>query len=104
MGGASERSRKATGFILDMVPVMMVIIVVVLMFQLQDITAMVLTLMTAPLGIMGVIASLIIFDMPMGFLAQLGILALSGIIIRNSVILMDQIHRQIDDGEQGFMP
>jgi multidrug efflux pump subunit AcrB len=85
-----------------MVPAMLMIIVILLMIQLQNIPNMILTLLTAPLGLMGVIASLLIFDMPMGFLSQLGILALSGIIIRNSVILMDQIDRQVAAGEDRY--
>ncbi|WP_321418011.1 efflux RND transporter permease subunit [uncultured Desulfobacter sp.] len=102
IGGLSEQSKKSTGHILEMVPAMFMIIVILLMIQLQNISNMILTLLTAPLGLMGVIASLLIFDMPMGFLAQLGILALSGIIIRNSVILMDQIDRQVAAGENRY--
>lgn len=102
IGGITERSRQATAFILAMAPAMFMIIVIILMIQLQDISGVILTLLTAPLGIIGVIASLLTFHMPMGFLAQLGILALSGIIIRNSVILMDQIHRQLRAGETRY--
>jgi len=102
IGGLSEQSQKATAYILEVVPAMTMIIVILLMIQLQNIPNMILTLLTAPLGLMGVIASLLIFDMPMGFLSQLGILALSGIIIRNSVILMDQIDRQVAAGEDRY--
>ena len=102
IGGISERSSQATAFILALAPAMFMIIVIILMIQLQDISAVILTLLTAPLGIIGVITSLLAFHMPMGFLAQLGILALSGIIIRNSVILMDQIHRQLKAGETRY--
>ncbi|WP_020587830.1 efflux RND transporter permease subunit [Desulfobacter curvatus] len=102
IGGLAEQSKKATGYILEMIPAMSMIIVILLMIQLQNIPNMILTLLTAPLGLMGVIASLLIFDMPMGFLSQLGIFALSGIIIRNSVILMDQIERQVVAGESRY--
>ena len=102
IGGLAEQSQKATGYILEMVPAMAMIIVIILMIQLQNIANMVLTLLTAPLGLMGVIVSLLVFDLPMGFLSQLGILALSGIIIRNSVILMDQIDRQVAEGESRY--
>ena len=102
IGGLSEQSQKATGYILEMVPAMTMIIVILLMIQMQNIPNMILTLLTAPLGLMGVIASLLIFNMPMGFLSQLGILALSGIIIRNSVILMDQIDLQVAAGESRY--
>ncbi len=99
IGGAAERSEQATGFLLAMVPVMLIVIMILLMFQLQSSSRMFLTLLTAPLGIIGVVAALLICGMPMGFLAEIGILALTGIIIRNSVILIDQIQRQIDAGE-----
>ncbi|WP_321495158.1 efflux RND transporter permease subunit [uncultured Desulfobacter sp.] len=102
IGGLAEQSKKATDYILELVPAMAMIIVIILMIQLQNIANMILTLLTAPLGLMGVIASLLIFDLPMGFLSQLGILALSGIIIRNSVILMDQIDRQVAAGENRY--
>ncbi len=102
VGGIAEMSKKATAYILEMAPVMGMLIVIILMIQLKNIPNMILTLLTAPLGIMGVMASLILFHMPMGFLAQLGILALSGIIIRNSVILMDQIDRQLAAGETRY--
>ena len=69
------------------------------MFQLQSIAKMVLTLLTAPLGIIGVSLGLLLTGRPMGFVVELGILALSGIIMRNSVILLDQIEQQIKAGE-----
>ena len=102
IGGIAEQSQKATAYILEMAPMMGMLIVIILMVQLKNISNMILTLLTAPLGMIGVMASLILFKMPMGFLAQLGILALFGIIIRNSVILMDQIDRQLADGETRY--
>ena len=69
------------------------------MLQLHDVKAMILTLLTAPLGLIGVIFALIILSKPLGFLAQLGIIALSGMIIRNSVILIDQIQHHLQAGE-----
>ncbi len=102
VGGLAEQSESATAHILKLVPAMSMLIVILLMIQLENVPNMILTLLTAPLGLMGVIASLLVFNMPMGFLAQLGILALSGIIIRNSVILMDQIDRQVAAGESRY--
>ncbi len=99
IGGAVERSSQSIGYLLQTVPIMLVIMVTLLMFQLQSISRTILTLLTAPLGLIGVILALIITGMPMGFVAELGILALVGIIIRNSVILIDQIERQIAAGE-----
>ena len=99
IGGTTEMSMKATGWLLGPVPAMLVIIVTLLMFQLQSIAKMVLTLLTAPLGIIGVSIGLLLTGRPMGFVVQLGILALAGIIMRNSVILIDQIDQQLAKGE-----
>lgn len=99
VGGPLEQSQKSGGFILEMVPVMLIIIAILLMFQLQSISKMLMTLLTAPLGIIGVSIGLLITGRPMGFVVQLGVLALAGIIMRNSVILLDQIEQQIKAGE-----
>ncbi|ATW28902.1 multidrug transporter AcrB [Candidatus Formimonas warabiya] len=99
IGGALERSQKGFAQVLKIVPFMVFLIVVLLMFQLQNMKRMVITLLTAPLGIIGVSPVLLLFKSPMGFVVQLGILALAGIIIRNSVILIDQIDRHIKKGE-----
>jgi multidrug efflux pump len=99
IGGSLERSKISMGFLLQPVPVMVVIIVILLMLQLQKVSLMVLTLLTAPLGIIGVSLSMLLTMRSMGFVAELGILALSGMIIRNSVILIDQIEQHIKAGE-----
>lgn len=99
IGGALERSQKGLSQIIKIVPFMIIFIVILLMFQLQNVPKMVMTLLTAPLGIIGVTLSLLIFRSPMGFVVQLGILALMGIIMRNSVILIDQIAKHIKEGE-----
>lgn len=96
--GANEDSLKALKFLLEPVPAMFVIMMIILMAQLQSIAKMILTFLTAPLGIIGVAVGLFITGKPMGFVVQLGILALSGIIIRNSIILMDQIDQQLAAG------
>ena len=98
-GGDLEQSDKSTGHLLAMVPLVVFVIMTLLMLQLNDVKAMVLTLLTAPLGIIGVIFALIILSKPMGFVAQLGVIALSGMIIRNSVILIDQIQQHLQTGE-----
>jgi multidrug efflux pump subunit AcrB len=95
IGGPMELSKKATVWLLQPVPIMLIIITTLLMFQLQSIAKMVLTLLTAPLGIIGVSVGLLLTGRPMGFVVQLGLLALAGIIMRNSVILLDQIEQQI---------
>ena len=99
IGGTTEMSVKATRWLMQPVPIMIVIIVTLLMFQLQNISKMIITLLTAPLGIIGVSLGLLLTGRPMGFVVQLGILALAGIIMRNSVILIDQIEQQITAGE-----
>lgn len=97
--GSKESSIKASEFISQPVPKMIIAIMILLMIQLQNIPKMVLTLLTAPLGIIGVSIGLVLTGKPMGFVVQLGILALAGIIMRNSVILMDQIEQQEAAGE-----
>ncbi|WP_110956061.1 efflux RND transporter permease subunit [Anaerosinus massiliensis] len=97
--GATEESIKATKLLLAPIPAMIIIIMILLMLQLQSIPKMILTLFTAPLGIIGVAVGLFLTGKPMGFVVQLGILALSGIIMRNSVILMDQIDQHLAAGE-----
>lgn len=99
IGGSLESSQKAIGYLLQPVPVMLIIIFTLLMFQLQKMSLMILTVLTAPLGIIGVSISMLLTQRPMGFVSELGILALSGMIIRNSVILIDQIEQHIKDGE-----
>ncbi|SMC32618.1 efflux RND transporter permease subunit [Sporomusa malonica] len=96
--GSNADSIKALDFLLQPVPAMCVIIMIILMCQLQNIPKMVLTLLTAPLGIIGVSVGLFVAGKPLGFVVQLGILALSGIIMRNSVILIDQIDQQMAAG------
>ena len=97
--GATEESVKASKMLLTPVPAMIIAIMVLLMLQLQSIPKMILTLLTAPLGIIGVAFGLLLTGKPVGFTVQLGILALSGIIMRNSVILLDQIDQHISAGE-----
>ena len=97
--GALENSNKSMKFMMVPIPVMIIIIITLLMFQLQRMSLMFLTLLTAPMGIIGVTFGMLLFDQSMGFVAQLGVLALSGMIIRNSVILIDQIQKHIESGE-----
>lgn len=102
IGGSLERSKISMEFMLQPVPVMVMIIIILLMLQLQNISLMILALLTAPLGIIGVSLSMLLTMRSMGFVAELGILALSGMIIRNSVILLDQIEQHIKAGETAW--
>lgn len=97
--GSTEESIKGTQALLAPIPAMIIIIMILLMLQLQNIPKMILTLLTAPLGIIGVAIGLLLTGKPIGFVVQLGILALSGIIMRNSVILIDQIDQHLAAGE-----
>jgi multidrug efflux pump subunit AcrB len=79
-------------------PVMLVTILTILMLQLQSFSKMFMVFLTAPLGLIGVVAALLVFNAPLGFVAILGITALSGMIMRNAVILVDQVESEIAQG------
>lgn len=98
--GNVENSEKSLKYLSEPLPVMFLVIITILMFQLRSVQLMVITALTAPLGIIGVSFGMLIFDKPIGFVAILGILALSGMIIRNSIILIDQIKKHMADGEK----
>jgi multidrug efflux pump len=99
-GGAIEDAGKGQRSIAIVAPVMIVVMVTALMLQLQSFSRLALVLLTAPLGIIGVAASLLIFNVPFGFVAMLGTIALAGMIMRNSVILVDQIEQDIRGGAE----
>ncbi|MCP5247348.1 MAG: efflux RND transporter permease subunit [Candidatus Accumulibacter sp.] len=92
-GGATEESAKGENSIKAVMPLMLVGVVTLLMIQLQNIGRTLLVLVTAPLGLIGVALALLIFNVPFGFVANLGVIALSGMIMRNAVILVDQIEQ-----------
>ncbi|MEQ1602894.1 MAG: efflux RND transporter permease subunit, partial [Methylophilaceae bacterium] len=92
-GGAVEESAKGAESVAAGVPLFLFVVLTVLMIQLQSFSRVGLVLITAPLGLIGVTLSLLIFNQPFGFVAMLGTIALSGMIMRNSVILVDQIEQ-----------
>jgi len=98
LGGAVEGSQKAQASINKVMPVMFFCLVTLLMMQLQSIKRTAIVLMTAPLGMIGVTLFLLILNVPFGFVATLGVIALAGMIMRNSVILVDQIDQDIAAG------
>lgn len=98
-GGSLESSQKAQEAINSVFPLMIVIILTLLMLQLKSFVRSLLVISTAPLGMIGVTLSLILFNAPFGFVALLGVIALIGIIMRNSVILIDQIETDIERGD-----
>jgi multidrug efflux pump len=93
VAGAQAESSKGTGSIAAGVPVMLFIIFTLLMLQLQSFSRAMLVFLTGPLGIAGIAAALLLLDRPFGFVALLGVIALMGMIMRNSVILIDQIEQ-----------
>jgi len=93
VGGSVEESAKGEQSIMAVMPAMLALVVTLLMLQLQSMSRTLLVLLTAPLGMIGVALSLLITQMPFGFVANLGVIALSGMIMRNSVILVDQIEQ-----------
>ncbi len=90
-GGAVEESGKGGASVAAGAPLFIVVVLTILMLQLQSFSRVSLVVLTAPFGIIGVAMFLLIFDKPFGFVAMLGTIALSGMIMRNSVILVDQI-------------
>jgi multidrug efflux pump subunit AcrB len=93
IAGAVEESSKGQGSIAVGVPMMLFIIFTLLMLQLQSFSRAMLVFLTGPLGLPGVAAALLLLDRPFGFVALLGVIALGGMIMRNSVILIDQIEQ-----------
>lgn len=98
VGGTVEESAKGEGPIGNVVPLMLFVMALLLMFQLQSFTKLFLVVSVAPLGLIGVVAALLLSNKPLGFVALLGVLALVGIIIRNSVILVTQIETFAAEG------
>ena len=99
LDGSAEKSVTAVQKLLVPMPIMLFAIMTILMFQLKRIALMFIALFTAPLGLIGVVLALNITRTPLGFMAILGIIALSGMIIRNSIILLDQIEIHRAEGQ-----
>ena len=99
LGGSTEEAAKGENSIKAAVPLMIVGVITLLMMQLQSIGRTFLVLLTAPLGLIGVTLSLLVFQVPYGFVANLGVIALMGMILRNSVILVDQIEQDESAGK-----
>jgi len=98
IGGVVEESAKGEQAIVVVMPVVVLTIFTLLMIQLQSFQRTLIVILTAPLGIIGVSAALLLFNAPYGFVANLGVIALFGMIMRNSVILVDQIERDREEG------
>jgi multidrug efflux pump len=102
IGGSVEENAKAQGSINVEMPLLVVAVLVLLMIQLQSFSRVLMVVLTAPLGLIGVVLALLLFHKPFGFVALLGTIAMFGIIMRNSVILVDQIEQDILAGHSRF--
>jgi multidrug efflux pump len=98
IGGAIEESQKGNASIFVLFPLMIFVMLTLLMIQLQSISRLILVFLTAPLGIVGASLGLNVADKPFGFVALLGLIALMGMIMRNAVILVDQIESDVSHG------
>ncbi|HEY8261481.1 MAG TPA: efflux RND transporter permease subunit, partial [Methylosinus sp.] len=98
IGGAIEESSKANASIAAVFPVMILVMLVIVMFQLQDFARLGLVMMSAPLGLIGASLALNLAGAPFGFVALLGLIALSGMDMRNSIILVDQVRQDLERG------
>lgn len=98
VGGAVEESEKANKALAAVAPLMLITILTILMLQLKSFSLMTMVFLTAPLGLIGVVAALLLFKAPLGFVAILGVIALAGMIMRNSIILIDQIQIEMASG------
>jgi multidrug efflux pump subunit AcrB len=97
-GGAIEESAKANVALFAVFPVMGIVMLALLMIQLQSFSRLILVVVTAPLGLIGATGALLLSNRPFGFVALLGLIALAGMIMRNTIILVDQIDNDIAAG------
>ena len=98
-GGSVEESAKGSSSVVAGIPLFILAVITILMIQLQSVSRVVMVLLTAPLGIIGIALFLLVFNQPFGFMALLGTIALFGMIMRNSVILVDQIEQDMAAGK-----
>jgi multidrug efflux pump subunit AcrB len=98
VGGASEESAKANTALAKIYPIMLGVMVLLLMLQLQNLPRTLLVLATAPLGLIGAVLALLVADAAFGFVALLGLIALGGMIMRNTIILVDQVRQDLAAG------
>ena len=98
MGSNAEESAKANAALAPVFPVMLLLTMLVLIVQVRTLSAMFMVLLTAPLGLVGIVPALLLFDQPFGFNGILGLIGLSGILMRNTLILIGQIQTNKADG------
>lgn len=100
--GAIEESAKATVAMLPLFPIMIALTLLIIILQVRSIAAMVMVFLTSPLGLIGVVPTLLLFQQPFGINALVGLIALSGILMRNTLILIGQIHQNEQEGLDPF--
>jgi multidrug efflux pump subunit AcrB len=96
-GGSIEESGKANRAMAPLFPIMIALTLITIILQVRSISAMAMVVATAPLGLVGVVPTLLLFDQPFGFNALIGLIALSGILMRNTLILIGQIRTNEED-------
>ncbi|GBG12911.1 multidrug transporter [Novimethylophilus kurashikiensis] len=100
--GAIEESGKATKALLPLFPIMVALTLVIIILQVRSISAMMMVFATSPLGLIGVVPTLLLFQQPFGINALVGLIALSGILMRNTLILIGQIEHNLKEGMERF--
>ncbi|MDR7375703.1 multidrug efflux pump subunit AcrB [Rhodoferax ferrireducens] len=100
--GSIEESAKATQAMLPLFPLMLAITLLIIILQVRSMSAMVMVFLTSPLGLIGVVPTLLLFQQPFGINALVGLIALSGILMRNTLILIGQIHHNEQEGLAPF--
>jgi multidrug efflux pump subunit AcrB len=102
VSGSIEESGKASRALLPLFPIMIALTLITIILQVRSISAMTMVFATAPLGLIGVVPTLLLFRQPFGINALVGLIALSGILMRNTLILIGQIHQNKKDGLSPF--
>jgi multidrug efflux pump subunit AcrB len=102
MGGSIEEAGKANAALAPIFPIMILLMMIVIMLQVRSFSAMTIVLLTAPLGLIGVVPTLLVTGQPFGFNAILGLISLAGILMRNTLILIGQIHENEAHGRTPF--
>ncbi|GER11433.1 Swarming motility protein SwrC [compost metagenome] len=100
--GSIEESEKATAAMLPLFPIMLAVTLLIIILQVRSMSAMVMVFLTSPLGLIGVVPTLLIFQQAFGINALVGLIALSGILMRNTLILLGQIHHNEQEGLDPF--
>ncbi|SNS90832.1 MULTISPECIES: efflux RND transporter permease subunit [unclassified Azospirillum] len=102
LAGSIEEAGKASAALLPLFPVMIAFTLLVIILQVRSMSAMIMVFMTSPLGLIGVVPTLLLFQQPFGINALVGLIALSGILMRNTLILIGQIHHNEQEGLNPF--